>query len=131
MSAEELLFFKGKRILIIEDDLGMRKNILYQMNQFGSIPEVAETIERALDAHKDKKFDIVVFDVHKCIDNISCIEFINGLKQVNSDVYIIGIFDYFEHDQRDELIGTGIHNVVSKQQFLEMQFLSANTLALA
>ncbi|MCC8408115.1 response regulator [Mucilaginibacter sp. UR6-1] len=63
MFEKDMLNYAGKRVLIIDDNLTNRNILMYQMNSWRLVPEVAASGPEAIDIlASDAKFDLIITD---------------------------------------------------------------------
>jgi len=118
---ELLKYFKDLKILYVEDDECLAKEMKEMFSHFIDNIQVAYNGEEALKIYKKDNFDIVISDIK--MPKMSGIELAKEIKNITSDQEIIIISAYNDSNKLMSLIKIGISDFILKpldfQQFLQ------------
>jgi DNA-binding NtrC family response regulator len=99
------------KLLLVDDDETLRKNISSSMRQSGHTVEVAQDYENALRSIEKSVFDVIVCDVHPISGSIS--DIIQIIKKNNANTEIIVISEVL-NDEDIQIIRRGAFGFLHK-----------------
>jgi len=112
---------KGK-ILVVEDDEGMRIFVASALKKRGYTVSEAETGEGALEKIKEEPFDLIIMDVR--LPGISGIEALDKIKEIDPQAIILIMTAYGKREMALEAIKKGAYDYFSKPfQIEEMEVI--------
>jgi len=109
-------------ILVMEDDLSVAKGLKMVLNEEGYSVNLAGTGELALEAFKQKRFDLLVADLR--LPDIDGMEVIKQIKAAKPETEIIVITGYGTTATAVEAMKLGVHDFLPKP-FTEDQIKAA------
>ncbi|NIV12529.1 MAG: response regulator [Aliifodinibius sp.] len=100
------------RILLIDDDVNLCKVIEYQLQKAGYEVDSANSGNEGLGLFKENDFDVVITDIQ--MPDISGIEVLNQIRQINRQVVIIIITAYGSIENALEACKLGADDYITK-----------------
>ena len=80
------------RILIVDDDINTRKSLTLIFNNFGFSIDTVATGNKALEAVKNKAYDLIILDVR--LPDIDGISLLKSLKEIDAQISVLIITAY-------------------------------------
>ena len=115
-------FEVSPHILVMEDDLSVAKGLKMVLSEEGFDVNLAGTGELALEAFKQKRFDLLVADLR--LPDIDGMEVIKQIKAENPETDVIVITGYGTTAKAVEAMKLGVHDFLPKP-FTEDQIKKA------
>ena len=109
-------------ILVMEDDLSVAKGLEMVLSEEGYTVNLADTGELALEAFKQKRFDLLVADLR--LPDIDGMEVIRQVKEAKPETEVIVITGYGTTATAVEAMKLGVHDFLPKP-FTEDQIKAA------
>jgi len=105
------------RLLYVEDDVEVRKNIHETLSFFFKKIDVATNGEDGLALYKKSKYDLVLSDIH--MPRMNGIEMARNIKKIDSEQVIMIISAHDDADHLIQLINLGVHSFILKPVEIE------------
>ena len=99
-------------ILVMEDDLNVAKGLEMVLTQEGYDVYLAGTGKLAMEAFKNKQFDLLVADIR--LPDINGMEIIKEVKETKPETEVIAITGYATTSLSVEAMKLGIHNFLPR-----------------
>jgi len=115
-------FQVSPHILVMEDDLSVAKGLEMVLSEEGYMVNLAGTGELALEAFKQKRFDLLVADLR--LPDIDGMEVIKQVKEAKPETEVIVITGYGTTATAVEAMKLGVHDFLPKP-FTEDQIKAA------
>jgi PAS domain S-box-containing protein len=108
---------KGRRVLLVEDDLVSQQAAALQLRKRGYVVDIAEHGREALESLRRRSCDVVVLDIQMPVmDGVEAAKAIrNGQAgQVNADIPIVAMTAYAMSGDREKFLDAGMDGYVAK-----------------
>ncbi|MBI6546350.1 MAG: response regulator [Cyanobacteria bacterium NC_groundwater_1444_Ag_S-0.65um_54_12] len=99
-------------VLVIDDELGMREMLKYELSQDGFVVETAENGLRGLEALKGHKFDIIVTDLK--MPGMDGVATIDAIRSIEPDIPVIVATAYGTVETAVACMKRGAHDYIQK-----------------
>ncbi|MEW6040505.1 MAG: response regulator, partial [Elusimicrobiota bacterium] len=100
------------KILVIDDEEGIRDLLTYELTQRGYIVSVAEDSRSGIEKIKKEKFELVILDIK--MPGLSGIETIEQIKELNPEIEMIMLTGYATIETAIECMKKGAYNYITK-----------------
>jgi two-component system response regulator PilR (NtrC family) len=102
----------AERLLVVEDEAGMRQFLEIMLSKDGYEVDVAASGEEGLEIYNRQKPDLILTDVK--MPGMSGLDLIREIRAVDPDAYIVAITAYASADDAARAVREGAYDYISK-----------------